>query len=101
MIYMRGQREDWDHWAALGNRGWSWDDVLPIFRSPEDYQHGTADGYGAGAEVRIDEPRVRWDIIDAWRGAAAERGIPQVKMSNGGRHFGSAYFQMTPTRRPR
>jgi len=65
MIYMRGQQEDWDHWAALGNRGWSWDDVLPVFRSLEDYQRGTAEGYGAGGEVRIEDPRVRWDIIDA------------------------------------
>src|SRR5207249_752691 len=76
MIYMRGQREDWDHWAALGNRGWSWDDVLPVFRSLEDYSRGTAEGYGAGGEVRIEDPRVRWDIIDAWREAAAECGIP-------------------------
>src|SRR6266446_5316252 len=98
MIYMRGQREDWNHWAALGNRGWSWDDVLPVFRSLEDYQHGTAEGYGAGGEVRIEDPRVRWDIIDAWREAAAECGIPPVKMFNGGDNFGCAYFQMNQRR---
>src|SRR5437016_1073582 len=98
MIYMRGQREDWDHWAALGNRGWSWDDVLPVFRSLEDYQRGTAEGYGAGGEVRIEDPRVRWDIIDAWREAAAECGIPPVKMFNGGDNFGCAYFQMNQRR---
>ena len=34
MIYMRGQKEDWDHWASLGNRGWSWDEVLPLFQEP-------------------------------------------------------------------
>ena len=50
MIYMRGQKEDWDHWASLGNRGWSWDDVLPLFRKLEDYQHGAVDGYGAGGD---------------------------------------------------
>src|SRR5467141_4992635 len=98
MIYMRGQREDWDHWAALGNRGWSWDDVLPVFRSLEDYQRGTADGYGAGGEVRIEDPRVRWDIIDAWREAAAECGIPPVRAFNGGDNFGCAYFQMNQKR---
>jgi len=98
MIYMRGQREDWDHWAALGNRGWSWDDVLPVFRSLEDYSRGTAEGYGAGGEVRIEDPRVRWDIIDAWREAAAECGIPPVKMFNGGDNFGCAYFQMNQRR---
>ena len=40
MIYMRGQRSDYDHWAKLGNRGWSWDDVLPCFKRTEDYAHG-------------------------------------------------------------
>ena len=98
MIYMRGQKEDWDHWASLGNRGWSWDDVLPIFRSLEDYEHGAVDGYGAGGEVRIEDPRVRWDVIDAWRQAAAECGIPPVKVFNGGDNFGCAYFQMNQKR---
>ena len=98
MIHMRGQKDDWDHWAALGNRGWSWDDVLPIFRSLEDYEEGPVDGYGAGGEVRIENPRVRWDIIDAWREAAAECGIPPVKQFNGGDNFGCAYFQMNQKR---
>ena len=98
MIHMRGQKEDWDHWASLGNRGWSWDDVLPIFRSLEDYEHGPVDGYGAGGEVRVEDPRVRWDIIDAWREAAAECGIPKVKVFNNGDNFGCAYFQMNQKR---
>jgi len=98
MIHMRGQKDDWDHWAALGNRGWSWDDVLPIFRSLEDYEEGPVDGYGAGGEVRVENPRVRWDIIDAWREAAAECGIPSVKQFNGGDNFGCAYFQMNQKR---
>ena len=98
MIYMRGQKEDWDHWASLGNRGWSWDDVLPIFKSLEDYERGATDGYGAGGEVRIEDPRVRWEIVDAWREAAAECGIPKVKVFNNGDNFGCAYFQMNQRR---
>jgi choline dehydrogenase len=98
MIHMRGQKEDWDHWASLGNRGWSWDDVLPVFRSLEDYEHGAVDGYGAGGEVRVEDPRVRWDIIDAWREAAAECGIPKIKVFNKGDNFGCAYFQMNQRR---
>ena len=94
MIYMRGQREDWDHWAALGNRGWSWDDVLPVFQRLEDYQHGNIDSYGVGGELRVEDPRVEWEILDAWRAAAAECGIPSVKAFNGGDNFGCAYFQM-------
>ena len=98
MIHMRGQKEDWDHWASLGNRGWSWEDVLPIFQGLEDYEHGAVDGYGAGGEVRVEDPRVRWDIIDAWRDAAAECGIPKIKVFNKGDNFGNAYFQMNQKR---
>ena len=98
MIYMRGQKEDWDHWASLGNHGWGWDDVLPIFRSLEDYERGETDGYGAGGEVRIEDPRVRWDILDAWREAAEECGIPKIRVFNNGDNFGCAYFQMNQKR---
>ena len=51
MIYMRGQKSDYDHWAELGNRGWGWSDVLPIFRRSEDYQHGADDFHGSGGEL--------------------------------------------------
>jgi choline dehydrogenase len=98
MIHMRGQQADWDHWASLGNRGWSWDDVLPIFRALEDYEGGTRDGYGVGGEVCVANPRVRWDIIDAWREAAAECGIPKIACFNDGDNFGSGYFQMNQQR---
>jgi choline dehydrogenase len=98
MIYMRGQRSDWDYWASLGNRGWGWDDVLPIFRALEDYEHGAVDGYGAGGELRIEDPRVQWDILDAFREAAAECGIPAIKVFNNGDNFGCAYFQMNQKR---
>ena len=98
MIYMRGQKEDYDHWAALGNEGWSWDEVLPYFVRLEDYQHGATDGYGAGGELRVEDPRVRWDVVDAWRNAAEECGIPPVKTFNRGDNFGCAYFQMNQKR---
>ena len=98
MIHMRGQKADWDHWAALGNRGWSWEEALPIFQSLEDFEGGATDTYGTGGEVRVENPRVRWDIIDAWREAAAECGIPPVKVFNRGDNFGCAYFQMNQKR---
>jgi choline dehydrogenase len=98
MIYMRGQKDDWDHWASLGNRGWGWDDVLPIFQSLEDYERGAADGYGAGGELRVEDPRVRWDVLDAFRDAAAECGIPPVSVFNKGDNFGCAYFQVNQRR---
>ena len=98
MIYMRGQKADYDHWAALGNRGWSWDDVLPVFKRSEDYQHGADEFHGAGGELRVEERRVSWEILDAWRDAADECGIPKIAEFNRGDNFGTAYFQVTQRR---
>ncbi|MBX9629167.1 MAG: GMC family oxidoreductase N-terminal domain-containing protein [Burkholderiales bacterium] len=98
MIYMRGQKSDYDHWAAEGNRGWSWDDVLPVFKRTEDYAHGADDLHGAGGELRVEERRVSWEILDAWRDAAEECGIPKIAEFNRGDNFGTAYFQMNQRR---
>ena len=98
MIYMRGQRDDFDHWQSLGNKDWGWDDVLPIFKMSEDYQHGQDDFHGIGGEMRVEERRVNWEILDAWRDAAAEFGIPKIKEFNRGDNFGNAYFQMNQRR---
>jgi len=98
MIYMRGQRDDYDHWASLGNPGWSWDEVLPYFRRMEDYVHGADAWHGAGGELRVEERRVSWEILDAWRAAAAECGLPPIPEFNRGDNFGTAYFQMNQRR---
>lgn len=98
MIYMRGQASDYDHWAALGNRGWSWQDVLPVFKRSEDYQHGADDTHGVGGELRVEERRVNWEVLDAWRDAAAQSGIPKIEEFNRGDNFGNAYFQMNQKR---
>ena len=98
MIYMRGQKSDYDHWAALGNRGWSWDDALPWFKRTEDYQHGADAVHGAGGELRVEERRVSWEILDAWREAAQECGIPKIPEFNRGDNFGNAYFQVNQRR---
>jgi choline dehydrogenase-like flavoprotein len=98
MIYMRGQARDYDTWRQLGNVGWSWEDVLPYFLKHED-QHAmepqTFRGLHArGGEWRIEKPRVRWEILEAWARAAAEAGIPQIDDFNGGDNEGSSYFQV-------
>ncbi|MGD9600670.1 MAG: GMC family oxidoreductase [Gammaproteobacteria bacterium] len=98
MIYMRGQRSDFDHWAALGNRDWDWDSVLPAFMRMEDYAHGADAFHGAGGELRVEERRVSWEILDAWRDAAAACGIPRIPEFNRGDNFGNAYFQMNQRR---
>ena len=98
MIYMRGQQSDYDHWAALGNRGWSWREILPYFIRVEDYAHGADELHGAGGELRVEERRVSWEILDAWRDAAAECGIPKIDEFNRGDNFGNAYFQVNQRR---
>ncbi|MCZ6886987.1 MAG: GMC family oxidoreductase N-terminal domain-containing protein, partial [Gammaproteobacteria bacterium] len=98
MIYMRGQKSDYDHWAQLGNRGWSWDDVLPVFKRSEDYQHGADAAHGAGGELRVEERRVNWEILDAWRDAAEQCGIPKIREFNRGDNLGNAYFQVNQRR---
>jgi choline dehydrogenase len=98
MIYMRGQKHDYDEWAAQGNRGWGWDDVLPVFRKSEDYQHGASEYHGSDGELRVEERRVSWEILDAWREAASETGIPKIDEYNRGDNFGTAYFQMNQRR---
>jgi choline dehydrogenase len=94
MVYMRGQKVDYDYWESLGNRGWSWDDVLPHFKRAERHFGGASEHHGGDGELCVEAPRVRWEILDAWREAAAECGIPKVDEFNRGDNFGNAYFHM-------
>ena len=94
MIYMRGQAADYDHWRQLGNPGWSWDEVLPFFKKSEDFVHGVDDAHGSGGEWRVEEPRVAWPILDAFRRAAAEIGIPPTDDFNRGSNEGCGYFHV-------
>jgi len=98
MVYVRGQPRDYDVWRQLGNAGWSWDDVLPYFKKSEDYVHGADELHGAGGELRVEEARVNWEILDAFRDAAEQIGIPKTKDYNAGNYEGSAYFQVTQKR---
>jgi choline dehydrogenase len=98
MIYMRGQAADYDGWAQMGNAGWSWDDVLPYFLRHEDHSGGKTAMHGAGGEWRVEPPRVRWDILDRFRDAAEEQGIPKVEDFNLGNNEGSSYFQVNQKR---
>jgi choline dehydrogenase-like flavoprotein len=98
MIYMRGQAADYDGWRQMGLNGWGWDDVLPLFRKQEDHYAGETPMHGAGGEWRIEEPRIRWQLLDAVREAAAEVGIPEIDDFNTGDNFGSSYFQVNHKR---
>jgi choline dehydrogenase len=98
MLYIRGQARDYDQWRQMGNRGWGWEDVLPYFRRSEDYAHGADADHGAGGEWRVEEMRLSWEILDAFRAAAAEVGIPPTCDFNRGNNEGCGYFQVNQKR---
>ncbi len=102
MIYMRGQQEDYDGWAAQGNSGWTWEEVLPYFLKHEDHHGrdgGAADPYhGRGGEWRVEKMRVSWPVLDTFREAAFETGIPPVVDFNRGDNFGCGYFEVNQRR---
>ncbi|KFC75119.1 Cyclase [Bosea sp. LC85] len=99
MIYMRGQAADYDGWRQLGLQGWSWDDVLPYFLKHEDHIAPPAGGlHRSGGEWRVENPRVRWAILDAVRDAAQAAGIAKIDDFNTGDNEGSAYFQVNQKR---
>ena len=94
MLYLRGQSADFDGWRQLGNTGWGWDDVLPYFMKSEDYYAGQDDTHGAGGEWRVEEQRLSWEILDAWKKAAIEAGIPESADFNTGDNYGVGYFKV-------
>jgi choline dehydrogenase len=94
MIYMRGQAADYDGWRQAGNVGWAWDDVLPYFLKSEDYHGGAGGMHGSGGEWRIEKQRLSWPILDAFRDAAEELGIPRTDDFNTGTNEGSGYFEV-------
>ena len=98
MIYMRGQAADYDHWRQLGLAGWGWDDVLPYFKRHEDHFLGVSDSHGIGGELRIEPPRVRWDLLDAFRRAAEQAGIKSVVDFNTGDNEGCGAFHVNQKR---
>ena len=95
MIYMRGQREDYDEWAALvGDESWRWDAVLPLFKRSEDHHGGPSEFHGHDGEWRVEPQRLRWDILEAFAQAAAATGIPRTGDFNAGDNFGVGYFEV-------
>ncbi|WNC09939.1 GMC family oxidoreductase [Pseudomonas coleopterorum] len=94
MIYMRGQSSDYDRWEALGNPGWGWKDVLPLFRKSENHHAGNSEFHSAEGEWRVEQQRYRWPILDAFRSAAAESGIASIDDFNTGDNQGCGYFQV-------
>ncbi|WP_371413040.1 GMC family oxidoreductase [Mycolicibacterium sp. GF69] len=105
MIHMRGQSTDYDLWAhATGDNRWLWGgpdrpgETLAIYKELENYFGGADQWHGAGGEIRVERPRVRWKILDAWQSAAAELGIVPIAEFNRGDNSGSAYFHVNQRR---
>ncbi|PXX57758.1 choline dehydrogenase [Pseudomonas sp. LAMO17WK12:I10] len=94
MIYMRGQAGDYQRWAADGNPGWNWQDVLPLFRKSENHFAGDSQFHGTAGEWRVERQRLSWPILDAFRNAAEQSGIASVDDFNGGDNEGCGYFQV-------
>ncbi|QJD99984.1 choline dehydrogenase [Massilia forsythiae] len=99
MIYMRGQAADYDRWAAAcGDDSWRWEHVLPLFKRSEDHYRGASALHGSGGEWRVERQRLSWEILDAFRIAAEQTGIPAVEDFNGGDNLGCAYFEVNQRR---
>jgi len=99
MIYMRGQSRDYDEWASLcGDNSWSWQQVLPVFKRSEDHWRGGDAFHGSGGELRVEEQRLRWDILDRFADAAEQAGIPRSADFNTGDNTGSGKFEVTQRR---
>lgn len=98
MIYMRGQSRDYDAWAAQGNKGWSWQDVLPLFKRSESHYAGDSELHGGQGEWRVEQQRLKWTLLDAFREAAAQTGIASIPDFNGGDNEGCSYFQVNQRR---
>ena len=94
MLYLRGQAADYDGWRQLGNPGWGWDDVLPLFKKAEDYMDGPSEMHGAGGEWHVDNQRLHWDVLDDWMAAAEAAGVPRTDDFNTGNNEGVGYFKV-------
>ena len=95
LIYIRGQREDYDHWAALGNEGWSYDDVLPYFIKSERNQRGASACHGGDGPLSVSDIGAKNELIEAFIGGAGQIGVPRTDDFNGAQQEGAGYYQLT------
>ena len=94
LIYVRGQPEDYDRWAAAGNRGWGWRDVLPWFVRSEGNQRGASPTHGADGPLKCSDIGARHELMEAIIAGAGELGVPRTDDFNGGVQEGVGYYQL-------
>jgi len=95
LVYVRGQAEDYDRWRQMGNPGWSYDDVLPLFRRSENQERGPDAWHGVGGPLSVSNARDTHPLADAFIEACAAAGLPPNDDFNGPRQEGAGYFQTT------
>jgi choline dehydrogenase len=96
MIYMRGQAGDYESWVqATGDEAWSWENALKRYKAFEDYHGDTNQWHGKGGEWTVSKQRLRWPIMDRFKDAAIEAGIPASDDFNRGDNFGVGYFDVS------
>ena len=94
LVYVRGQPGDYDHWRQLGNRGWSFEEVLPYFKKAEDQERGADHWHGEGGPLAVSDVRMRHELCEAYIRAATEVGIPENTDFNGAAQEGVGYYQL-------
>ena len=96
LLYIRGQRADFDDWASVhGARGWSYREVLPFFKRSEAYEGGASEWHGASGELGVSDLRNDHPYCEAWLAAGAEAGHPLTDDFNGARSDGLGRYQLT------
>ncbi|MEM1066007.1 MAG: GMC family oxidoreductase N-terminal domain-containing protein, partial [Pseudomonadota bacterium] len=98
LLYVRGQPEDYDRWRQMGNPGWGWEDVLPLFKRSEKQERGADDYHGDQGTLCVSNMRLQRPICDAWVAAAQAAGYPFNPDYNGATQEGVGYFQLTADR---
>ena len=98
LVYIRGQREDYDHWAALGNDGWGYDDVLPYFIKSERNQRGASAFHGGDGPLSVSDIGAKHELIEAFIAGAGQNGVPRTDDFNGATQEGAGYFQLNTWR---
>jgi choline dehydrogenase len=95
LVYIRGQKEDFDLWRQLGNAGWSWDDVLPYFKKAESQQRGADEYHGGDGPLSVSDQTEPHELCEAFIAAGQQTGIPRNDDFNGASQEGVGYFQTT------
>jgi len=92
MVYIRGQKEDYDDWAMMGNPGWSYEDVLPIFKRSEENENGANQFRGAHGPLWVGNVKNEFPICDAFIDACVQAGHPRNDDVNGESQVGAGFF---------